>query len=227
MKNKVIGAIAIASTIMLCSCGIKVYSDKDYIKREIKITAPFNAIESYDTSDVIYTNGDQPSVVVFAPEELMNRIQVRIENGKLIISQESSHNNFGNLARAKIEVSYQGVNRFSTYGTGDFKISELKVDTLRLETAGTGDIDGKKINASVMIAETLGTGDIELDKVAAKNIFLSSNGTGDIEIESVDADNITAKTVGTGDIVLKGKCNTLESYADGTGKIKKKELNMN
>lgn len=224
MKKTIIGALTIISPLIFASCGIKVYSDKDYIKREIKITAPFNAIESYDTSDVIYSVGDNPSVMVSAPEEVMKQIHVTIENGILKITQEATHNNFGNLAKAKISISYPGVNRFATFGTGDFKISELKVNTLRLETSGTGDIDCKKINSEVLIAETLGTGDIEFDKVAAKNIFLSSNGTGDIEIDSVDADYIKAKTVGTGDITLKGKCTTLESYAEGSGIIKKKEL---
>lgn len=224
MKKTIILSSCILMLSSLCSCGVKVYSSKDYIEKEFRTSKKINSIESYAFTDIEYTQGE-PSIKLYAPSDFIQNIEIRVENGNLIIGQKDTQNLIGQV-KSKLVISYPDITTFATYGTGDIKIKGFNGEKIILKSEGTGDIECELANTESMYAETYGTGDIELDDINCNEGVFITNGTGDIEIKSIKANKLDAKSFGTGDIEISGSCNVITHESSGTGTINTKKLKI-
>lgn len=226
-RNKaIINLSAISACLVLSSCGVKIVTSKDFKQKEIKITTQFDAIDTYSTTDIEFAEGE-PSMTLYASEKVIDKIEVYVKNGTLIVTQPESQN-FKGFVASKLRITYPGkIKKFITGGTGDITIDSYSTDSLSLICYGTGDIECKKLNADFIFCETAGTGDIEIKNLFCRSANLLTEGTGDIEIKGINADFIEATTLGTGDIILTGSCRNLSQKASGTGDIDTKALKIN
>lgn len=200
-------AILVASATLMalptfCSCGkiITVRSKSDNVERKIDVSGQFTAIESNDRTDVSYVDGPI-GITLSAPEELIDRVDVKVKNGVLVISNKTHYTVNGNY-NTHLTVSAPGVKRFYSNGTGDFDIQKVSGGDIIFETKGTGDFKAKELDCSSLTVTGNGTGDVEIESVSAAEVRLSLYGTGDIEIDRIKAGKLAAKTNGTGDIQI-------------------------
>lgn len=214
--------------LTMTSCGnvIKVHTSEDYVTREIEVTEKFSAIEACNTTDIEYSDGPA-KIILSAPDNLINRIEVFVKDGVLFITEpEDTRKVFNGMMRSKLTVSYPGVYNFGTSGTGDINIDTVKADSLYLNTYGTGDIKGQRLSCNILKATSCGTGDIEVKELNCREAFLNTDGTGDIDVYNINANAVTANTGGTGDVTLTGKCRTFEYSVNGSGDINAKRLKV-
>lgn len=220
-------ALALTACAAFTSCGVRVYSEKDKVSRTLTVNSEINEIVTLATTDIEFREGSA-SFTLFAPESHIDKIEIFVENGKLIVTNKEIKGNqntwTNNNTHSKLVVSYPSVNKFTTSGTGDIDIDNLDVKELTLRTYGTGDIELKSGRCIMFNAETAGTGDIELGNINCTNAYLTSEGTGDITVRNIMTDHIEAITSGTGDITLAGSCKSSKFTDPGTGDINSKRL---
>lgn len=227
MKKSAYIQAAIATLLLgtgLTSCGLKVVNKNDGITKAYKISTDFDTIETLACTDVEYTVGPT-KIILTAPKEYVDKIVVKVENGKLIVTRTEDDNMNGN-DYSVLKVSHPAVSAFLTYGTGDIEISESNVKDLMLGTFGTGDIKCQTIKCTTLTSKSYGTGDIELGRVNCTTANFNTAGTGDIECKNIFADFISANSSGTGDVELKGECRDATTNASGTGDIINKQLKI-
>lgn len=226
MNTKGYMALALIACAAFTSCGVRVYSEKDKVSRTLTVNGEINEIVTLATTDIEFREGPA-SFTLHAPESQIDKIEIYVENGKLIVTNKETKgdlNTWTNDTHSRLVVTYPSVNKFTTSGTGDIDIDNLDVRELTLCTYGTGDIELESGRCIMLNAETAGTGDIELGNINCTNAWLSSEGTGDITVKNIMTDHIEAITSGTGDISLAGSCKSSKFSDPGTGDIDSKRL---
>ena len=166
MKKTGYFALAILAATAFTSCGVRVYSEKDKVSKRISVRGDFNEIQTLACTDIEYTDGPA-SFTLYAPESQIDKIEIYVQEGTLVVTQKEGKNinGFNNNTHSKLVVSYPGVSKFTTYGTGDITIDkDLTADLVDAGTYGTGDIYlAGKCKTSKLQKE--GTGDIESNKL--------------------------------------------------------------
>ncbi|KAA4196483.1 DUF2807 domain-containing protein, partial [Bacteroides ovatus] len=116
-----------AVTLMLVSataCAERITPSKNYVTKKVNVGS-FNAISTSSSVDVIYTqsSGGQ-DVEIYAPDNLVDYIDVRVEGGVLKVGFKSPRNNFSINGKYKkeVRVSAPAVNSLKASSSGDIII---------------------------------------------------------------------------------------------------------
>lgn len=211
---------AIIASAALNSCGkiITVKSKDENVERKLVVSGNFSAIESNDITDVTYTDGPL-AITLSAPEELIDKIDVKVKNGVLTIDMRDSEKVKGNY-HTHLSVSAPGVTRFYSNGIGDFDILKVSGDDILFESNGIGDFEANSLECSSLTVTSNGIGDAEIKSITAAKVNLSSYGTGDIKIDRIKTGTMTVMTCGTGDIrITAGNVENAELTNSSTGDI--------
>lgn len=220
MKYYLIGSVlaVTAFSAFLSSCGVKVYSQKDFVKKEIRISQPFDTIVSYGTTDIEFVTGE-PNIELSAPKQFIDRILISIEDNKLIIKNGEMKDLIGTM-NSKLKISYDSIKCFKSFGTSDINIQNLATSDLSLLSYGVGDFECGFVKTINITLFSGGTGDFDINKVECSNANLITLGTGDITVKYINAsDSLYIKTEGTGDVAVSGKYRYLKKIIKGTGDI--------
>ena len=227
MKIK-IWSLSLAATMLLTTgcAGISIKKSGAETAENITITADIHAIESNGSTDIEFRQGS-PSFKLYAPEDMIEYIDLTVENGTLIISNYYPGNRIGSI-KSKLVITYPDIDKFISGGTANIEIKNLKTNDLTIVSNGVGDIECESIECQYLTATTSGTGDIDIKDLKCTALALMTQGTGDIKCSNLDvAGAIGATTEGTGDIELSGKCYDFHSNKMGTGDINSKNLIKN
>jgi hypothetical protein len=199
----------------------------------------FDRIALSGSPDVIVAVGGAPSVRAEGDADLIERLEVVVENGRLKIgvrersgrwfsfrhhSGVTLHVTVPSLAGAAIEGSgdiridrVQGTAfNGSIAGSGDLEIGALAVGEANFSVAGSGGIRGagSAERATISVA---GSGDIDLVRLEAGDATVSLAGSGDIGIRATRTAAIDLR--GSGDINVAGPARCTISKA-GSGDVR-------
>lgn len=224
-----LAAITVSATMFTgCSNIIKI-SSKDNspsVTKEIQANEPFTSIVAQSGIDVVYTDGPS-KITMKAPKEIADQIKITISDGRLIISQKGNSiaagfkTGFYYDDNTVLEISYPGVNSFTTQGSGDIKISSVSNSSkeISLLSQGSGDIISCALRGHTLSIMTQGSGDVAVEAADFSEIAVSTQGSGDITVKKLKATNLSAMTEGSGDITLSGECAEAELSTYGSGDI--------
>ena len=221
--QKSIISTAVALTFVgfsLSSCGkiITIKSDKDNIEHKLDVRGSFDAIESKGVTDVKYVDGPL-SVVLSAPEEIIDEISVEVKDGSLVVGMKHEGPLNGRF-HSCLTVSAPGVTKFYSYGTGDFEMANLTGKDIVFETYGTGDFEAVSVKCADFKLISAGTGDADIRTLSADFADMSTSGTGDFEIGTIQAGRLKITAGGTGDVEIKsGRVNQADLFNSSTGDI--------
>lgn len=229
MKNIFILVIAVLSVITFSSCKVETVKDYGLVKTYPINVADFSAVSISYPCDVVYVPSDTFSVVVKAPENLKDRLQVYVKDGELVINESEESNEIriiSNLpSHTQVLVKAPVLVRVSIKGTGDFICkSTIKTPQLYMSIAGSGDIDVKNIEANVVSAGIAGSGDM---KAGLKNVAkteMQIAGSGDMDFNFRDCGDVKASIAGSGDITLTGNVKSFHNDVSGAGDIDASKL---
>lgn len=204
------------------------------VEKTIPVTGSFDKISSIGSMDVIYTKGSKHSVKIIGTAEDVEKVKVKVKNGKLSFEPETSTRKVGNVTitttsfkdDVKIKVTSPKLCSVNIIGSGDFTANgTVKTDKLNLDIAGSGDINIKKVAADKLTANVAGSGEIDIENVSeCGNITFSVAGSGEIEAYLNNCKNMRCSVAGSGEIKLKGKVTNYYSSVVGTGEIDRREL---
>jgi hypothetical protein len=189
----------------------------------------FEKIALRGPHDVVVTVGGAPSVRAEGDTALLERMEIKVEGGELVIG--SKHRNSWSwggshdqpkivvhvtvpaLAAASIEGSgdikidkVEG-ERFggAIGGSGDLSIGSVRVRNADFSIAGSGGISAKGSADSTDIS-IAGSGDVDAGELLAKTAKVSVMGSGDVRANASESANVSV--MGSGDVTMSGtaKC---------------------
>ena len=229
MKNLVSTLMTLAFLLAATTvCAEKITPSKNYVTKKVNVGS-FEGISTSSSVDVIYTqtSGGQ-SVEIYAPDNLIDYIYARVEDGILKVGFKSPRNNFSisGSHKKEVRVSAPAVKSLQASSSGDVIIKNgLKADKLTLKASSSGDVVGGNISCEDLSASASSSGDVILEKVTCTNLSATASSSGDVEIKSLTATNVAAKSSSSGDVILKdGTCTNATYSASSSGDVEAKGL---
>lgn len=229
MKNLLSTLMAVAFILVsTTACGERITPSKNYVTKKVKVGS-FNAISTSSSVDVIYTqtSGSQ-NIEIYAPDNLIEYIYARVEDGTLKVGFKSPQNNFSINGRHKkeVRVSAPAVSSLRASSSGDIIIKNGLKTTgkVTIKASSSGDVKGGIVSCDDLVTSAGSSGDVILDKVICTNLSANASSSGDISIKNLSATNVEAGASSSGDVILSGTCENATYHASSSGDLKAKEL---
>lgn len=222
------GAILIPVLLLgACSMGEASEGGRQQGSRSFQVAA-FDRISLTGSSNVVVTVGGAPSVRAEGDTALLEKLEVRVENGVLRIGYKKGSWSFGwrkDHGPVTVHVSAPSLTGAEVAGSGDMRIDRVEGGDFAGEVAGSGEIQLASLrarNASFAIAgsggvtargtaetasfEIAGSGDVHAGGLQVKRAKVSIAGSGNVEAQAVETANVDI--MGSGDVVITGgaKC---------------------
>lgn len=215
-----------AVTLMLVSataCAERITPSKNYVTKKVNVGS-FNAISTSSSVDVIYTqsSGGQ-DVEIYAPDNLVDYIDVRVEGGVLKVGFKSPRNNFSINGKHKkeVRVSAPAVNSLKASSSGDIIIKNgLKTSgKVTVKASSSGDVTGSAISCDDFAATANSSGDVILEKVSCTNFSADASSSGDVILAGI-CENASYRASSSGDVKAKGmKAVNVTASASSSGDV--------
>lgn len=214
----------IGLTLGSCTININtetVKGDGHIVTREYDINR-FEKVVCALPATVKFSVADEYTCVVRVDENLLDYIEIKVEDGELVLSQPKpkgvNYVNF-NSTEFVIDITAPSVDEITLAGSGDIYVhSPLSVKDLEVNIAGSGNVVFKEeVEIDHLELSVAGSGDIHLDKGTVHEFEASIAGSGDI-VSHAETQKMEATVMGSGDITanVTGK---LEYQIIGSGDI--------
>lgn len=200
----------------------------------------FTAIESSVVANIHIRQSPRTSVTAEGGEELLDALDVRMDNDKLILSMEESFlKRFRKRSQNLVisittptltRIDSEGVGNividgtFSTPslhiqsdGVGNFTAENLRCDEVKIDSEGVGNITLCGTAGNVEIRSE-GVGNVNADGLKAKRAVVSSQGVGNVSCHA--SEYLKVRSDGIGNVRYYGNPAEKEFSKDGIGKIK-------
>ncbi|MEA3009062.1 MAG: hypothetical protein QOJ91_754 [Sphingomonadales bacterium] len=215
--------------LMLGACSMSEANEPSGQKgsRDFPVGA-FEKISLTGSPNVVVTVGGVPSVRAEGDSALLEKLEIKVENGVLKLGYKKGNWSFGwrkDHGPVTIHVSAPSLTGAEVAGSGDMKIDKVEGGDFAGEIAGSGEIQLASLrarNASFSIAGSggvtangsaemadfsiAGSGDVHAAGLQVKRAKVSIAGSGNVETRATEAANIDI--MGSGDAIVTGgaKC---------------------
>ena len=189
----------------------------------------FDRIELAGSQNVIVKVGGAPAAYAEGDTGLLERLEVKVENGVLRIGVKKGKWSFGwskDHGAITVHVTAPSLRGAEVAGSGDMKVDKVQSEEFAASIAGSGELEiasltakstafsiagsggvsaaGAADSADISIA---GSGDVRAGGLQAKRAKVSIAGSGNVEAKATETADISI--MGSGDVVITGgaKCN--------------------
>jgi hypothetical protein len=211
-----------------------VRANRNIVSRTLENPAPFDEINISGMADVEYTQSSDSttSVEIYAPDNVIDLLEVAIEEGRLSVGTKTGHSIIGSDVRVRAtspslrgigvsgasDISVEGVLTADEFavgvsGAGDVEIDELICNRLGIGITGAGDVDISRGEAVMAKFTVTGAADINAENLKAKHVEAKVTGAGDIECHATES--LSASVSGVGSITYYGNPKTLSTHTSG------------
>jgi hypothetical protein len=187
MKSKTVYTSLIILSVLLAGCsvlsnaGVKVINPSSTIISENRDVSGFTAIDFSTVGKVNIIQGDQESLNLSGPDNLVPEISTTVSNGTLDIKNKENFN----------------VTNINSENTLTFTI--VVKDLTSLTVSGLGDVQVETLSPSNMDVTMSGAGKIQMNQLNTGNLKITISGLGGLEI-SGNATQATITISGAGSL---------------------------
>ncbi|WP_300301732.1 DUF2807 domain-containing protein [uncultured Muribaculum sp.] len=218
--------LLVVTTSMSCAHEkyVRKKASENYITRAVE-TGTFDAISTSGSVDVIYTQtSGERSVVLYAPDNLIDDIEVKVDGGTLKVGMRSSANHVIIGGRGmEVRVSAPAVNRLEASSSGDIKLTNgLKaVGDVEVAAGSSGDVVGGTVSSpGNIILKASSNGDIKFDAVSCAGFRANASSNGDIKIDAVSCTDFRADASSNSDVKIGAvACTDFRADASSCGDV--------
>jgi predicted 3-demethylubiquinone-9 3-methyltransferase (glyoxalase superfamily) len=166
--------------------------------------AGFDAVGLSGSPDLVISVGGTHSVRAEGDAEMLDRLDLRVEDGTLKVGYKKGDwsVNWRSRATTRIYVTLPVLRGAKLAGSGDIRIDRVEGDSFDASIAGSGDIEIAQLQVATLNMKVAGSGNIKAAG-AAQNASASVAGSGDIDLRGVQSRTASAKVVGSGDIRIQ------------------------
>lgn len=207
---------------------------------ETVIVDEFTAIDVRDVADVILSQGSAFEVVVEAEQEVLDKMDVRVQNGELILRLEGCFNGDPTFDVFVTVPASSPLTAVSVSGASDLITQNaIEIDeNFEIRSSGASDITFIAANAATTSSiRVSGAGDAEVSlssesmEIAisgagdgsvsgeTKSLDAKISGSGDLEAFDLDAETAFVDVSGSGDAEISITGDDLEVEISGAGSI--------
>jgi hypothetical protein len=240
--RKLLAAGSMAVLMAACSAGAQPGGDAEasgsggQTQRSFQVGA-FERISLEGSHDVVVTVGGAPSVRAEGDAEVLQRLEIRVENGALKIGTERGNWSWGRRrGHATVYVTVPSLTGAAIAGSGDMRIDRVEAQRFAASIGGSGDLEiaalrarqanfsiagSGGIRASGQAEETdisiAGSGSMSLNGLQSRRADVSVAGSGDVAIHA--SESVDASVLGSGDINVEGgaRCSVTKM---GSGEVR-------
>jgi len=205
-----IGILALAGlmgTTMLVNPGLAHGSDAT----ETRDLDEFTRIVIQGAMDLNVVAGKSQSVKITADDDYLNRVETRVEDNTLYLSQEGRR---WHDVDVEVEITVRSLDGIFLEGAADIVATGIKSDEFDLEIDGAGDVTLEGTCGSLTI-EINGAGDVDAEDLKCKSVDATINGAGDIDAYA--SESVEAVLNGVGDITICGDPDKVRPRIHGFG----------
>ena len=229
MKKTGTLVLALVAVMVLTAChGMRInYTEDSAQIEEHRQLAGFERIELLGSIDVKYMQADSFSVLVKAPDTMMESVETRVEGNSLTVGTKPKNGWNGLNGNVTVYVTSPDLIGVAVKGSGDFECKRrLDTDTLDVELKGSGDVEFDDVICDQLRVTLQGSGDVEVDNVTAQRSELLLMGSGDIKVTFSNSGTVHSTLKGSGDIELKGDVQESQSQVRGSGDVQTRHLTV-
>jgi hypothetical protein len=171
----------------------------------------FSRVVVEGAMDINIRVGERQKLEVSTDQGYLNRVETRVEDDTLFISQEGRR---WRDIDVEIELSVENLTAFIIEGAADAEIDGIDSETFLLEIDGAGDVSltGECGDAEY---EINGAGDVDAEGFECKTVEITINGAGDADVYA--SESIRAVLNGVGDITVYGNPGRVRPSIHGLG----------
>jgi hypothetical protein len=229
--------------LLLAACGANARDHEDAAsgqagRRDFQVGS-FDRVELAGSHNVIVKVGGAPSAYAEGDTGLLERLEVRVENGVLRIGQKKGKWSFGSRkdrGGVTVHVSAPSLKGAEVAGSGDMRIDRVQSDDFAASIAGSGDLEVGSLRArttSFSIAgsggvraagaaesaefEIAGSGDVRAAGLEVRRAKVSIAGSGNVEAKAMESADVAIMGSGNADIGGTAKCSVSKM---GSGNVR-------
>ena len=235
MRKLIAAALIAGSAIASAACGAKAERDPGPMSAKDFKVADFKSIESAGSYDVIVRTGAAPSVRAEGPQNVIDRLEIKVDGDELHIRPKDGGNfQWGRSAPIKILVTVPQLQaatiagsgtisvdkvagdsfKAAIAGSGDLSVPQMKVKSVEFEIAGSGSasIAGETETADYTIA---GSGELDASRLKSRDVKLTIAGSGAVQANA--SGEVKGEILGSGEARVTGgaKC-AVEKLGSGS-----------
>jgi hypothetical protein len=230
MTNKIIQlGLGVLIVGVMSACIVRIYDDDDERSGDGAASRFFGSgtpaheerelptitrLKLDGSADVEVRIGTEQRVVVFADDNLLDRVTTEVFDGELVVGMRSG--SYSTRSQIRIELETTSLEAIEIRGSGDVSAEGLDAPKLEISVSGSGDVraQGRVERLSASIS---GSGDLELGELSTRRARVSISGSGDVNVNVEES--LDAKIAGTGDIHYSGDPHELIKSVTGSGDV--------
>lgn len=164
----------------------------------------FDRIDVAGVYELEVSVGPEFSVTLAGPEDEMNRVEARVDNGELVLDQkkrEKGEKRHFNRHGVTATISMPALSALDISGVVDGEISGIAGGDFAIDLSGVGDVELSGA-CEALTARVSGVGDLDAEELKCKSVKVSVSGVGDASVYASEA--VEASISGMGDIDVYG-----------------------
>jgi hypothetical protein len=169
--------------------------------------ADFAGVEASGLWDLTVVRGDARRVELDVPVELVDRIEARVEDGRLVLDLEGRSwmggCGFGDRCRMKANITSPELRDIRLSGATTVDFSGFDGAELAVALSGAGKIDGSSSRYDELDLTMSGAGAANLENVTVTNAEVSVSGAGSIALRMAGG-RLTGELSGAADLRYSG-----------------------
>ena len=192
----------IAATVAAAGCTEARSEDGGpIVERDYKV-GEFDRIDLGGAYDLTVRTGAAPSVHARGGENVLDRMDVEVKNGTLVIRPKKKGWDLGWTSNGKVDltITVPSLSGASLAGAGDIRIDRVAGDSFEGNIAGSGDLRVEKIEVGSLKFDVAGAGNVHAISGRAKNAEYGITGAGDIQAKGVTSETASVSITGAGGV---------------------------
>ncbi|NNM76860.1 DUF2807 domain-containing protein [Sphingomonas sp. ID1715] len=161
----------------------------------------FDRVELRGSDNVIVKVGGAESVTATGPQDVLDRLEIEVVDGKLRVGREGKWH-FGwsrDRGSAVVTVTLPRLRGASIAGSGDMKVDRVQATSFEGAVAGSGNLAIGTLQADAASFDIAGSGGTSLTG-QAKSIEVSIAGSGSLSAQGLKAERAKISIAGSGDV---------------------------
>ena len=193
-----------AVILLLSSCKVNIGNGSDKVEPSENIVkakypqAPFKKVENHVVGNIQLVQSDQSRVTLSAPENYIDFLEFKNEDGKLDISFSKNNVSFDS-SNITIIIYSPTFDEIVNGGAADIRMDSLTTDELIIKNSGVGAFNMAQLNVRKLDVSCSGVGSIMVNGQAEKADY-NCSGVGSINAKELKAREVAASVSGVGGI---------------------------
>ena len=217
MRSAILGAV-----LLLGACTANGGEDerpRAMGQRNFQVGA-FEGVTLEGSHDVIVTVGGAPTVRAEGEVEELDRLDIRVEGGTLMIGSRRSERwfSFRRHRGVTVYVTAPALNAASIQGSGDLRVDRVQSDAFQAEIAGSGDLQIGQIQAGRASFAIAGSGDIRAAG-RADSADVSVAGSGNMGLDRLQTRHASVSVAGSGNVSVNAS-ELVDGSVMGSGNVR-------